>query len=574
MTLRKARRRIAIIGGGPSGLFMYKKLVRSKTRYDIDIFEKTETLGAGMPYSKQGANREHITNVSGNEIPELVTTIQEWMKTVPESRLSQFSIDPTKFNKYHVLPRLLFGEYLSDQFQLLKAEADKKGIKTNVHYNSQVSDITDYPTQQTVLIETQGSEPKEFDAVVISTGHKWPARHEGKIEGYFDSPYPPSKLELKLNHTVAIKGASLTAIDAIRTLARQNGRFYCDEQNKLVYEGDKQSSRFKIMMHSRNGLLPAIRFHLEEPQVTGKSLLTEEEVIKKRKENNGFLPLDYVFEKNFKEGFRDGHPEIYRKIKNLTMEEFVKMAMDMREGKPPFELFREEYNEALKSIEQRESIYWKEMLAELSFLLNYPAKYFSAEDMLRLETVLKPLIATVIAFVPQSSCDELFALHEAGKLDIISVGHDGETIPQKSGGIIYKYTGEDGKTYRKTFRTFVDCSGQKAFPFEEFPFKGLLMKKSVSEAHQRFQSQEVAFKMLEEGDKRIVRNAVGDYFLKVPGVAINDCFQIVNEYGAPNERVYIMAVPYIGGHNPDYSGLDFCEQASEFIAEKIAETSL
>jgi hypothetical protein len=24
-----------------------------------------------------------------------------------------------------------------------------------------------------------------------------------------------------------------------------------------------------------------------------------------------------------------------------------------------------------------------------------------------------------------------------------------------------------------------------------------------------------------------------------------------------------MALPYIGGFNPDYSGLDFCEQASE-----------
>jgi hypothetical protein len=31
----------------------------------------------------------------------------------------------------------------------------------------------------------------------------------------------------------------------------------------------------------------------------------------------------------------------------------------------------------------------------------------------------------------------------------------------------------------------------------------------------------------------------------------------------------MMAVPYIGGFNPDYSGLDFCEAASEVIIKSI-----
>ena len=30
-----------------------------------------------------------------------------------------------------------------------------------------------------------------------------------------------------------------------------------------------------------------------------------------------------------------------------------------------------------------------------------------------------------------------------------------------------------------------------------------------------------------------------------------------------------MAVPFIGGLNPDYSGLDFCDTASDKIAETI-----
>ncbi len=64
------RKRIAILGGGPSGLFMFKRLVEAgRTDIEVTIFEKKNRLGSGMPYSADGASDEHITNVSGNEIP-------------------------------------------------------------------------------------------------------------------------------------------------------------------------------------------------------------------------------------------------------------------------------------------------------------------------------------------------------------------------------------------------------------------------------------------------------------------------------------------------------------------------
>src|SRR5690606_9697927 len=125
------------------------------------------------------------------------------------------------------------------------------------------------------------------------------------IRGYFDSPYPPNKLALKLNHPVAIKGSSLTAIDAIRTLARHNGTFILDEKDDLIYQSDADSEDFKIVMHSRNGLLPAIRFHQEDPFLANKTLLSNKEVEKNRKNNEGFLELDYIYEKNFKERFKE-----------------------------------------------------------------------------------------------------------------------------------------------------------------------------------------------------------------------------------------------------------------------------
>lgn len=43
----------------------------------------------------------------------------------------------------------------------------------------------------------------------------------------------------------------------------------------------------------------------------------------------------------------------------------------------------------------------------------------------------------------------------------------------------------------------------------------------------------------------------------------------MNADSEADEHIYIMAVPCIGGYNPDYSGLDFCEEASERIVKSL-----
>ncbi len=137
----KKVKRIAISGGGPGGLFVLKRLIETAgaLKLHIEIFEKKNQLGTGMPYSKEGACEEHVTNVSGNEIPEIVIPIKEWIKTIPQQTLDKFNISAAKFNDYKVLPRLLFGQYLEAQFKLLLQEAKKKVIfTTKVHLNTVV----------------------------------------------------------------------------------------------------------------------------------------------------------------------------------------------------------------------------------------------------------------------------------------------------------------------------------------------------------------------------------------------------------------------------------------------------
>jgi uncharacterized NAD(P)/FAD-binding protein YdhS len=575
MIIEKKKKRVAILGGGPSALFVYKKFVESnRTDLEIYIIESKTEIGPGMPYSSDGSNDEHITNVSDNEIPEIVTTIEEWIQTVPEETLTRFKISKERFNEYKVLPRLLFGQYLSAQFDLLLEKAEDLGLKTVVHRGSTVTDMIDEPEKGGVCIVIEAQGLLTFDHVIICTGHKWPVKHEGKVKGYFDSPYPPAKLKLQLNRAVAIKGSSLTAIDAIRTLSRSNGRFQAGVDGTLSYLVSSDSPDFKIVMHSRSGLLPAIRFHLEEPLLSSDSLLSREELAEHMAGNGGFLSLDFVFQKDFKELFIDKDPRFYQLIKDLSLEEFVAAMMDLREKMDPFKLFMLEYEEAGNSIRKQESIHWKEMLAVLSFAMNYPAKYLSAEDMLRLQKVLMPLIAIVIAFVPQSSAQELLALHSAGRLDIVSVGEESRVEVNETEGVTYHYVDDEGEMQQKQYLTFVDCVGQPHLSYDDFPFKSLVTSETLSPARIKFRSEHEGKRMKDEGDKNVEMDKDGVYFLKVPGVTINDCFQVVDRKGTANDRICIMAVPYIGGYNPDYSGLDFCEQASESIVGCIIEPEL
>ncbi len=522
-----------------------------------------------MPYSTEGANDEHITNVSGNEIPELVTSIADWIANAPKELLEHYQITPQSYNDYKVLPRLLFGQYLSAQFMLLKEQAEKAGIGVKVHYESTVSDIIDEPSKDTIRVQINGTQWHHFDKLIVCTGHNWPKKYEGKIPGYFDSPYPPAKLCIKTNHPVAIKGSSLTAVDAIRTLARGNGAFTINEDGTRTYRPATDSPGFKIILHSRNGLLPAVRFHLENSHLENDAILTEEEVAAHIEKNDGFLSLDYIFRKDFIEPIREKDPEFYTHIKNMSIEAFVAEMMEQRERLDAFQLLKAEYIEAKRSIKREQSIFWKEMLGVLSFAMNYPAKHLCAEDMQRLQKALQPLISVVIAYIPQSSCEELMAMHDADVLEIIPVGEDSEIEAMEQGGATYHYTDEAGERQSVYFETFVDSLGQPHLSYEDLPYQSLIANKTVSPATLKFHDAEKGKEAMQKDSKQVKTDGQGNYYLIVPGVSIDDNFRVLDEQGLVNNRIFMMAVPYIGGYNPDYSGLDFCEAASGKIIESM-----
>jgi uncharacterized NAD(P)/FAD-binding protein YdhS len=568
-------KRIAIVGAGPAGLFMYKKIVEARLmEFEVHLFEKKDKIGSGMPYSEEGARCEHVTNISESEMPPMDQTVGEWLKQVPDHVLSEYHFERKSFKEDHVLPRLLFGRYLEDQFAHLLAAGKRAHIKTFTHLRYSVEDIVHLPNTQQVRVVVADQETPLFDLVVICSGHNWKFTFEETVDGYFDSPYPPSKLNIRFNDPIAIRGTSLTAFDAIRTLARANGAFHRDEDGTVGYTLSEESEGFRLVLHSRNGMLPAIRFHLEDPLISTASIMTRKEVRAHVEQNDGFLSLDYMFERNFKNQFIHRDPKFHAFIKDMSVEEFVSAMMALRDRLPPIQLFKSEYAEAQKSFKRRQSIHWKEMLVVLSYALNYPAKYFSAEDMLRYQKTLAPLISIIIASAPQESCVELLALHQAGVLDILAVGENSVIEPKGPGDIVFKYVSEEGEQVEAHYKMFVDCIGQRQLSWRDLPFPSLVEDESVSPAYIRFRSPEQAEKLIEAGSQTVVKFPSGVYYLRVSGLAINDSFQVVDKYGIANNQIYMMAVPYIGGYNPDYSGLDFCEEASDQIIAKIVSLHL
>jgi len=540
---------------------------------EIDIFESSSIAGSGMPYSFVGALNEHVTNVSADEIPELAKMLDTWILQLPTETLEEFGIEREKFHEKKVVPRLLFGRYLAAQFKTLLAQAEECGIKVALHMNTTITDVVDMPDRNCVSLRTQTTRMNDFDHVILCTGHHWQKVHELTTEGYFDSPYPPSKLARTFNHKVVVRGSSLTAIDAIKTMAKNNGSFYW-ENDRYVFKRHADSPKFFIEMHSRDGLLPSARVHMEQPHVDTKSLIAADKLAENMGRNDGFLELDFLFEQGFKLPLAETSPKFYELIREMSIEQFVDEMMTYRESASAFDLLKQEYIESLKSIRREQAVPWKEMLASLSFAMNYPAKHLSAEDMLRLREHLMPLISVVIAFVPQSSCETLLALYDAGCLDLISDGQGGEVEINDKKQIGYKTKDSSAAEKQMICETFIDCIGQKHFNIDDFPFKSLIRDGSVCGARLKFKSSQKAQRLLDEGDKEIDREG-GEFYLRVPGLAISDAFQVIGKTGQPNQRIYLMAVPYIGGFNPDYSGLDFCEQASKRIVDDIfARTQL
>lgn len=557
---------IGIVGGGPAALFVVKHLISENVCPEtIYIFEKNTRLGAGMPYSRQGAAHEHVANVSANELPELPESFTSFIQRKPYKDYEGFGNDQD-INEYKVIPRLVLGDYLEEEFKILLKNIRKMGTQVKVFAETTVTDIR--KKEDSFEIVTHEDNVYECSVAIICTGHHWPKIHEEKVPGWYDSPYPPSKFSGTTNYPVAIRGTSLTAVDAIKTLARLNGKFN-QEKDEIIYSLNDESPDFSLTLFSKRSYLPALRFHSEGSAFSEGWIMSQDEIFEYKSNHGGFVDLDYVFERNFKQPLRKKNEKFYNEIKDLSIEDFVKKMLSIREELDSFELFKAEYYEAQKSIDRHQTIAWKEALAAFSYAINYPAKHFSAEDMIRMRKTLLPLISVIIASLPQSSYKEIIALYNAGLIRLVSVDDESYVEPHSGEGIVYHYTDHTGDKKSDHYKMYIDAIGQQPVQFNDIPFSSLREGGTISSGYLKFKDADTGKQQFQQNNGNILKIEPDNFYLRVDGLNINDHFQALDYYGKTTPYLFIMAVPFIAGLNPDYSGLDFCDTAGKRVAHSL-----
>ncbi len=578
----KPRQNLALIGSGPSAIFLLKHLLdgieKSQCWLDsISIFEKSGTTGVGMPYSPRTTDRYHLSNISSEEIPALTVSFADWLRSQPDAVLEPLHMTGVEIDEKSIYSRLALGCYLRVQYRSMLGSLADHGIRIEEHPARAVSDVRDIPGENQVELVTCGGDRLRFDKAVIATGHSWP-EEDAPDAGYYASPWPIAKIipprGAFLNHAVGTLGASLSACDVISSLAHRHGRFLKTPEG-VNFTPHHGAGNFKVVMYSAEGLLPHLQYEQAEAMreiyrhVDRESLLALVDA-------EGFLRLDAYFDAVCR-------PVLIRAFENDGLEEVSRLLAQPRFGwhelveemtsrhtyADAFEGMRSEFEEASDSVRDRRPIHWKESLDDLMYTLNFHAELLPAEDHLRLHSSVLPFLMNIVAALPLESAEMLLALHSAGKLELAEgkvVGVDKDTA---QGTTSVELDGP-AKHPRPVYRTFVDCSGQSPLlELTEYPFPGLVHEKAVRPARVPFANPAKPSKALTKDEQSRVFEESGRTFFGLGGIEVNPAGRIVGDDGVPNPRIFDIAFPHASGVRPYSYGLQACNETASILAKAL-----
>ncbi|MBB5038460.1 FAD/NAD(P)-binding protein [Prosthecobacter dejongeii] len=573
---------LAIIGSGPSAIYLLKHIMDhaaslSPTLSEIVVFEKNAFIGMGMPYTPQTTDIYNMSNISSEELPELPTTLADWLRSQAPSVLADLGLEGMEIKEDEVYGRLALGQYFKAQYQLLQAWLSEVGIRVHSHADCQVVDVKDDAENQRVTLFTQSGEAYEFDRVIIATGHRWPEKDVPEA-GYYASPWPIAKLLPKegkhYNFVIGTLGASLSAFDVISSLAHRHGDFIRKGET-LTYRPHPGTEGFKMVMHSSKGLLPHLQFDQEEPMREIYRHVSPSDMAKLM-DAQGRLRLETYFDQVcrpvLQEAFqKDDLPEMVKRLKDPSFKllDFIEEMSQQHEYDNAFEGMRIEMKEAEESVKQHRPIHWKERVDDLIYTLNYYADCMPAEDHVTLHKKLMPFLLNVIAAMPLPSGNTILALYDAGKLEMIpgSVTHVRKSKAKRH-TVVEVEQEDDTSTY--TYEMFIDCSGQGPLELEDYPFPSLVKNKTVRSACAAFYRSKSVAKLAKE-DPELLLKIHGDTLLKTGGIDIDHRYRVIGDCGKANPRIHDIAFPHTTGHRPYSYGLQACNDTSRIVVKAWLE---
>jgi hypothetical protein len=530
----------------------------------------------GMPYNPETTERINMCNISSEELPELKIPFVDWLRGLDERHLKELGIEPGTVSAKEVYSRLALGEYLHSQFLRIIAELSAAGISVSERANCKIVDVRE-EKEGVTLIDDEGA-LFSADRVVLATGHYWPEKDHPE-GGYYASPWPiakllPAKGEI-YNFTVGTLGASLSAFDVVSSLAHRHGTF--EKQGfGLVYHPNLGTEAFRLAMHAGNGLLPHLQYGQEEPMRKIERHISENDLLSLRDEN-GYLRLATYFDAVCRpvliEAFRkDDMPEHAAMLEDpkFGLEDFAQKMTNEHDYRDAFDGMRVEINESEEALAQGKPAHWKEAIDDLMYTLNFYAELMPAEDHLTLHSKFLPFLMNVIAAMPLHSAHILLALHDAGKLEIVT----GKVTVEKESpkGTTTVTIDDDGKKSEATYRLFVDCSGQGALELDDFPFPSFLAAGGIRAARAPFLDPRIA-EGLSEAKKALIVKEDGRSYYPIGGIDIDRGYRLIGRDGRASHKVADLAFPHTSGVRPYAYGLQACNDAARLLVAAWAKES-
>ena len=423
---------IAIIGSGPTAIYLLKNILTHKNKIgskinSITIFEKEKNSGMGMPYNPETTDIYNLANISSDEIPELQETFGNWLRKQKPEFLEEINVKELPISDAKVYSRIALGYYFQEQYKQLLAALKAIGIQIIEFKNNEVIDIK-YIKKNEVEVTDIHQIKRKFSSVVIANGHQFKEKDIPK-KGYFASPWPIHKLIPKkdefYNYPIGILGASLSAFDVVSSLTHRHGKFV-KEKGVLKFIKNKNAPNFKIFLHAAEGWLPHLQYEQKKPVREIYRHFNREQILNLINKK-GFINLEEFFEilckprliKAFKE---DKKLDVVKNLesKNFTFLDFISLMAKKHTYVDSFKGMKSELTKAKDSVENDKPINWMETLDDLMYGLNYHSELLSAEDHLVLNKKIMPFLMNVIAALPLQSANILLALYDANCIELIT----------------------------------------------------------------------------------------------------------------------------------------------------------
>ena len=573
------KEKLAIIGSGATAIYFLKHLadavsIFSEELESITIFEKSGTMGMGMPYNPENTDVYNMANISSEEIPELPSTFANWLRAQNEITLQNLNVKEKPIRDTEVYSRVALGHYFHEQYTILtdKLQAEIEVVELT---DCLVKDIIQKTPKSLITVVSANSKPYEFSKVIIATGHTWNDKDRTK-QGYFASPWPIKKIFPEkgkvFDFTIGTLGASLSAFDVVTSLAHRHGKFIKHDDG-LHFKKDKDASNFKIVMHSAEGWLPHLQYE-QEKAMREIYRHTNKNELMSLVDSQGFLSLESYYKEIcrpalFKALRQDKKLDTIKELEDSsnTFQDFIDLMTEQHEYLNSFDGMRKEMVQARNSVENHSPIHWKETLDDLMYCLNFHAELLPAEDHLFLKKKVMPFLMNVIAALPLSSASILLALDDADCIELITGKVEILESQINTKETILKVTEENGNETFYNYDMFINCTGQKSIELNDYPFHSLVKNKMIRKARAKFNDVIPEEDMHEGISKNQIFAKNNDSFLYTGGIDIDAAYQIIGEDGNTNTTINDITFSHTSGCRPYSYGLQACSATSKIVVE-------